>query len=239
MDFLKKGISKVKDTVSQVELITKINEATANESGFANISLLNEISSRADNTEECKNIVKYCIKLLGLKPKLWKRILRTLALIEHIIKTGSQDFVDRIKDERDRLRDLYEFNYEEEGKDRGEPIREKAKYIFELVTDSFKLKDEKKKYSAWKSRIEGVGSGGSTSYSNKSNFGKDGGSYYGSTSSNSYGGTISKYYDRNKDKKDKDKDDDDKKKKKEESDSDSESSSEDKKKKKKKKGKKG
>jgi hypothetical protein len=125
MDFLKKCISKVKDTMSQVELVTKINEATANESGFANISLLNEISSRADNSEECKYIVKYCIKLLGLKPKLWKRILRTLALIEHIIKTGSQDFVDRIKDERDRLRDLYEFSYEEEGKDRGEP----SKYI--------------------------------------------------------------------------------------------------------------
>ena len=65
MDFLKKGISKVKDTVSQVELVTKINEATANESGFANVALLNEISSRADNSEECKYIVKYCIKLLG------------------------------------------------------------------------------------------------------------------------------------------------------------------------------
>ncbi len=133
MDFLKKGLSKVKDTVSQVELLNKINEATANESGFANISLLNEISSRADNSEECKFIVKSLLKLLGLKPKLWKRILRALALIEHIIKTGSQDFVDRIKDERDRLRDLYEFTYDDEGKDRGEASKYKNIFILILL----------------------------------------------------------------------------------------------------------
>ncbi len=120
MEYLRKGLSKVKDTVSQVELLGKINEATANESGFANISLLNEISSRADNPEDCKFIVKNCIKLLSLKPKMWKRILRSLALIEHIIKTGSQDFVDRIKEERDSLRELYEFSYDDDGKDRGE-----------------------------------------------------------------------------------------------------------------------
>jgi len=120
MEFLRKGLSKVKDTMSQVDLLSKINEATANESGFANISLLNEISSRADNPEDCKLIVRTCIKLLSLKPKMWKRILRSLALIEHIIKTGSQDFVDRIKEERDSLRELYEFTYDDDGRDRGE-----------------------------------------------------------------------------------------------------------------------
>ena len=122
-------------------------------------------------------------------------------------------------------------------------VRNKAKYIFELLTDSFKLKDEKKKFSSWKTRIEGVGSGGvsSSSYKGKK-FGKDGASFYGATSSDSYGGSISIYHDRNKD----DDEDDGKKKEKDnkkESDSDSESSSssssdDDKKKKKKKKDKK-
>ena len=83
-------------------------------------------------------------------------------------------------------------------------VREKAKYIFELVTDSFKLKDEKKKFASWKSRIEGVGSSESST-KKKKNFGKDGASAYGATSSSSYGGTISTYYDKNKDRKDKDK----------------------------------
>ena len=124
MDYLRKGISmgltKVKDTMTQVDLLTKLNEATANSTGLASISLLNEISSRTDNYEECSQISKHCLKVLTLKPKMWKRILRSLALIDHIIKTGSQNFIDQIKDERDKLRDLYEFTYEEDDKDRGE-----------------------------------------------------------------------------------------------------------------------
>ena len=125
MDFLKKGISKVKDKVSQVELEKKIAEATSNEMGFASISLLNELSSRSDDSEDCKLMVRLCLKVLGLKPKFWKRILKALNLIEHIIKTGSQNFVEQIKDERDRLRELYNFSYEDDDKDRGEP----SKYI--------------------------------------------------------------------------------------------------------------
>jgi hypothetical protein len=63
--------------------------------------------------------------MLTLKPKFWKRILKDLNLIEHLVKTGSQNFVEGIKDERDRLRDLYNFSYEEDDKDKGE----KSKYI--------------------------------------------------------------------------------------------------------------
>ena len=123
MDFFKKGLNKVKGKMTQAELEKKINEATINETGFPSISLLNEISLRTDDTEECKIISKNCIRILGLKPKMWKRILRSLALIEHILKTGNQNFVDQIKDERDRIKDLFEFKYEEEDKDRGEPSK--------------------------------------------------------------------------------------------------------------------
>ena len=115
----------MKDKVSQVDLEKKLNEATTNETAFANISLLNEISSRTDDSDECKIILKFCTKMLTLKPKFWKRILKDLNLIEHLVKTGSQNFVEGIKDERDRLRDLYNFSYEEDDKDKGE----KSKYI--------------------------------------------------------------------------------------------------------------
>ena len=126
MDFFKKGINKVKDKVSKADLEKKLAEATTNETGFANISLLNEISSRTDDSECCKIIVNYCMKILSLKPKFWKRILKDLNLIEHIVKTGSQNFVDEIKDKRDKLRDLNSFTYEEDDKDRGEA----SKYIY-------------------------------------------------------------------------------------------------------------
>ena len=119
MDFLKKGLSKVKETMGQVELLAKLTEATTNDSSFASISLLNEISSRTDNREDCDLIVRHCAKILTIKPKLWKKIQKGLALIEHIIKTGSQNFVDKMKDERDKIKNLEDFSYEEDGMDRG------------------------------------------------------------------------------------------------------------------------
>jgi hypothetical protein len=119
MDFLRKGLSKVKETMGQVELITKLTEATTNDSSFASISLLNEISSRTDNREDCDLIVRHCAKILTIKPKLWKKIQKGLALIEHIIKTGSQNFIDKMKDERDKIKNLEDFSYEEDGIDRG------------------------------------------------------------------------------------------------------------------------
>ena len=119
MDFLKKGLSKVKETMSQVDLLAKLTEATLNDSSFASISLLNEISSRADNREDCDLIVRHCAKILTLKPKLWKKIQKGLSLIEHVIKTGSQDFIDKMKEERDKIKNLEDFSYEEDGIDRG------------------------------------------------------------------------------------------------------------------------
>lgn len=116
----------MKDKVSQVELEKKLAEATTNDTTYASISLLNEISSRSDDSDNCKVITKYCLKLLSLKPKFWKRILKDLNLIEHIVKTGSQNFVEIIKDERDKLKELYNFSYEEDDKEKGE----KSKYIF-------------------------------------------------------------------------------------------------------------
>ena len=119
MDFLKKGLSKVKETMGQVDLLAKLAEATTNDSSFASISLLNEISSRTDNREDCDLVLRHCAKILTLKPKLWKKIQKGLSLIEHIIKTGSQDFIDKMKDERDKLKNLEDFSYEEDGVDRG------------------------------------------------------------------------------------------------------------------------
>ena len=123
----------MKGRMTAAELEKKINEATVNEMGLPSISLLNEISSRSDELEESKIISKYCIKILSLKPKMWKRIFRSLSVIEHVLKTGSQNFVEQIKEERDRIKDLFEFKYEEDDKDKGEPSKLiKFFYIYSL-----------------------------------------------------------------------------------------------------------
>ena len=62
-------------------------------------------------------------------------------------------------------------------------VREKSKFIVDLLEDKKKLKEERKKYSSWKNRIESVGS----DYSSGGNFSSDNwGGAYGSTSSDAY-----------------------------------------------------
>ena len=142
MDFLKKGLSKVKETMGQVDLLAKLAEATTNDSSFASISLLNEISSRTDNREDCDLVLRHCAKILTLKPKMWKKIQKDLALIEHIIKTGSQDFIDKMKEERDRLKNLESFSYEEDGIDRGNSSKSKILFNINFNIKFFLIKLE-------------------------------------------------------------------------------------------------
>ena len=78
------------------------------------------------------------MKLLTLKPKFWKKILRTLQLIEHVVKTGSQNFVEQIKDERDKITDLHNFTYEDDDKDRGE--QSKPLFIIIKIYSKRKIK---------------------------------------------------------------------------------------------------
>jgi hypothetical protein len=77
-------------------------------------------------------------------------------------------------------------------------VREKAKFILSLLKDKKKLKEERKKYSTWKSRIESVSSSGGISSD----------SWGGGSNWQSYGSTSSDGWASNK-KKDDDEDDDD------------------------------
>lgn len=118
---LKKGISMVKDNLTKTELQRKLKEATSNDHCHANISLLNEISSRTTDSEDFQVILFHCCKKLSCRPEKWRKILKDLFLIEHILRTGSLRFVDAMKDEEYKLRNLFNFSYIESNRaDKGE-----------------------------------------------------------------------------------------------------------------------
>jgi hypothetical protein len=96
-------------------------------------------------------------------------------------------------------------------------VREKSRAILKLLEDRDKLMEERKNYSQWRSRIEGVGSDGTISSISNTGFSSYGGGAYGATSSDNY--NTSSYDDYNNYNK--------KKKKKKKKESDDESSSED------------
>ena len=112
-DEIKKGLSTVKDNIMLTELERKLKKATANEHCHANVSLLDEISRRTTSREDYYIIYNHCMKKLSCRPEKWLKILKSLFLIEHILRTGNLKFAEHLKEDEYKIKRLFEFIYVE------------------------------------------------------------------------------------------------------------------------------
>ena len=65
-------------------------------------------------------LFKLCLKKLSCRNEKWRKVLKDLFLIEHILRTGNPKFADDLKDEIYKLKNLTNFSYYEERADKGE-----------------------------------------------------------------------------------------------------------------------
>lgn len=122
----KKVTSMVKDNLTKTELERKLKEATRDEQCHANMALLNELSARTEKRLDFPIIYQHCSKKLDCRPEKWRKILKALFLIEHILRTGSTAFFEAIKDDKYKLKNLHNFSYiAENGTDKGETSKSK------------------------------------------------------------------------------------------------------------------
>ena len=78
-------------------------------------------------------ILSYCLKKLNSRPEKRRKILETLFLIEHILRTGNSRFSDDLKDEHYKIKNLFNFSfYDESRSDKGETSNYKKCNFFEL-----------------------------------------------------------------------------------------------------------
>ena len=117
---VKKGLSMVKDNIMLTELERKLKKATSNEHCHANVALLNDISQRTSIREDYYIIYNHCIKKLSVRASKWLKILKTLFLIEHILRTGNLKFAEHLKEDEYKIKRLFDFSYYEGKADKGE-----------------------------------------------------------------------------------------------------------------------
>ena len=60
------------------------------------------------------------MKILTSNSDQWRRILKTLFLIEHILRTGNLRFAEELKNESYKIKNLTGFSYYVDGSDKGE-----------------------------------------------------------------------------------------------------------------------
>ena len=111
----------------KADVKSQLKEATSNEHCHANVALMNEISSRTSNREDLSVIVAHVSKKLNCRGEKWRKILKCLFLVEHLLKTGSNEFYDAMRGIQYQFKNLYSFSYiDENNADKGE----ESKFIF-------------------------------------------------------------------------------------------------------------
>ncbi|RPA80821.1 ENTH-domain-containing protein [Ascobolus immersus RN42] len=210
---VKAAVRKAQNVVmNYTEMEAKVREATNNEPWGASSTIMNEIASGTHNYQLLSEIMPIIYKRFTEKgAEEWRQIYKALQLLEFLIKNGSEQVIDDARSHLHLIKMLRQFHYiDEKGKDQGVNVRNRAKELAELLQDVEKIRSERKKARANRSKYGGVeggagfgsggyggGFGGGASSSRYGGFGNDTGDSYGGYSGGGVygdgGGTASAY----------------------------------------------
>ncbi|CAN8101680.1 unnamed protein product [Discula destructiva] len=201
---IKAGVRKVQNAVmNYTEMESKVREATNNEPWGASSTMMQEIANATFNYQTLNEIMPMIYRRFTEKAaEEWRQIYKALQLLEYLIKHGSERVIDDARSHLTLLKMLRQFHYiDQNGKDQGINVRNRAKELTELLGDVERIRAERKKARANKAKYGGVegglgrmggfssGSGGGSS-SRYGGFGSDTGGApgtYGGYSGGVYG----------------------------------------------------
>ncbi|PHH68481.1 hypothetical protein CDD80_7485 [Ophiocordyceps camponoti-rufipedis] len=193
---LKAGFRKAQNAVmNYTEMEAKVREATNNEPWGASSTLMQEIANGTFNYSTLNEIMPMIYRRFTEKSaEEWRQIYKALQLLEFLIKHGSERVIDDARGHITLLKMLRQFHYiDQNGKDQGVNVRNRAKELAELLGDVERIRSERKKARATKNKYTGVEGGmsyggGISSSSRYGGFGSESAGYGGGGGNASYGG---------------------------------------------------
>jgi hypothetical protein len=137
MNFLKSITKKI--VKSDLEL--KLSEAVSEDSKINYFQLVEEISIKTNQSSELQVVLNFIFKKLNSK-KI-KKVVKTLKLIQFLLKSANFNFITQLKIDLKRISVLVDYPSSEPG---AEEIKEKARQIIKSLTDTKKLSEERDLY---------------------------------------------------------------------------------------------
>ncbi|KAK3497487.1 uncharacterized protein B0T23DRAFT_374418 [Neurospora hispaniola] len=192
---IKAGVRKVQNAVmNYTEMESKVREATNNEPWGASSTLMQEIADGTFNYQTLNEIMPMIYRRFTEKSaEEWRQIYKALQLLEYLIKHGSERVVDDARSHLTLLKMLRQFHFiDQNGKDQGINVRNRAKELAELLSDVERIRAERKKARANKGKFTGISGGMSFSSGSSGRYGGFGNTSYGGSSSGG-GGSSSTY----------------------------------------------
>jgi len=187
---IKAGFRKAQNAVmNYTEMEAKVREATNNEPWGASSTTMQEIANGTFNYQTLNEIMPMIYRRFTEKSaEEWRQIYKALQLLEFLIKHGSERVIDDARGHLTLLKMLRQFHYiDQNGKDQGINVRNRAKELAELLGDVEKIRTERKKARATKNKYTGVEGGAGLSSGRYGGFGSESAGY-GGGSSTSFGG---------------------------------------------------
>ncbi|KAF4974384.1 hypothetical protein FZEAL_8716 [Fusarium zealandicum] len=195
---LKAGFRKAQNAVMNfTEMESKVREATNNEPWGASSTLMQEIANGTFSYQTLNEIMPMIYRRFTEKAaEEWRQIYKALQLLEFLIKHGSERVIDDARGHIALLKMLRQFHFiDQNGKDQGLNVRNRAKELAELLGDVERIRTERKKARASKNKYTGV-EGGATfgggfssgSSARYGGFGSESAGYGASTGPDNYGG---------------------------------------------------
>ncbi|GMM55429.1 epsin [Maudiozyma humilis] len=134
-----KNVFKGYSTV-QVE----VRNATANSDEEIQRDTLDELAEQSYNSAEFFDIMDMLDKRINDKGKYWRHVAKSLTVLDYLVRFGSENCVLWCKENLYIIKTLKEFRHEDEqGIDRGQIIRVKAKELTSLLMDEERLREER------------------------------------------------------------------------------------------------
>ncbi|XP_007575277.1 clathrin interactor 1-like isoform X1 [Poecilia formosa] len=142
------------------EVESKVREATNDDPWGPSGQLMTEISRATFMYEQFPEVMNMLWgRMLRDNKKNWRRVYKSLLLLAHLIRNGSERVVTSTREHLYDLRSLESYHFvDENGKDQGVNVRQKVKELIEFVQDDDRLREERKKAKKNKDKYVGVSS---------------------------------------------------------------------------------
>ena len=106
--------------------------------------------------------MKHLWEKLQCKPKEWRRISKSIHVMDYLVKNGAPRVVQDVKDDIYKIRQFQDFVFKESnGVEQGVELRDKAKGLIDLVNEPGKLQYEREFAKQTREKFMGISSAGS------------------------------------------------------------------------------
>ena len=154
-EFFDKVTDAIKDILGKTPLEEDLDNAINNEEWLAPNTLLRSLAEKTHHDEDSSRILKAIWENLRSAPRNWRKIQKTLLLVDMVIRTGSQRALAEIRNESFKIRILTDFSYEDSGMGYGNGVRETATEIVRILGDIRLLEAEREKARGYMPKCEG------------------------------------------------------------------------------------